>query len=54
MISFRSAFNHINLVRRLCFKIREFHYHILENGTLPLLQLRAHVVAWNQGYRAHH
>jgi len=28
------------------FDIREFHDRILENGTIPLLQLRAHVEAW--------
>lgn len=34
------------------FDIREFHDRILENGTIPLLQLRAHVEAWIEGYRA--
>jgi uncharacterized protein (DUF885 family) len=28
------------------FDIREFHDRVLENGTIPLLQLRAHVEAW--------
>ncbi len=28
------------------FDIREFHDRILENGTIPLVQLRAHIEAW--------
>ena len=28
------------------FSIREFHDRILENGTIPLLQLRVHIEAW--------
>ncbi len=28
------------------FNIREFHDRILENGTIPLMQLRAHIEAW--------
>jgi len=36
------------------FDIREFHDRILENGTIPLLQLRAHIEAWIADYRAHH
>jgi len=35
------------------FDIREFHDRILENGTIPLLQLRAHVEAWVEDYLAH-
>ncbi len=35
------------------FDIREFHDRILENGTIPLLQLRAHVEAWIKDYQAH-
>jgi uncharacterized protein (DUF885 family) len=34
------------------FDIREFHDRILENGTIPLVQLRAHVEAWIAGYEA--
>ena len=34
------------------FDIREFHDRILENGTIPLLQLRAHVEAWIEDYLA--
>lgn len=34
------------------FDIREFHDRILENGTIPLLQLRAHVEAWLEEYEA--
>ncbi|HEY5776331.1 MAG TPA: DUF885 domain-containing protein [Xanthomonadales bacterium] len=34
------------------FDIREFHDRVLENGTIPLLQLRAHVVAWIEDYKA--
>ena len=36
------------------FDIREFHDRILENGTIPLLQLRAHVVSWLEEYKAQH
>ena len=36
------------------FDIREFHDRILENGTIPLLQLRAHIAAWIEDYKAHH
>ncbi len=28
------------------FDIREFHDRVLENGTIPLIQLRAHIEAW--------
>ncbi|MGB7453657.1 MAG: DUF885 domain-containing protein [Lysobacterales bacterium] len=35
------------------FDIREFHDRILENGTIPLLQLCAHVEAWIKDYQAH-
>jgi len=28
------------------FDIREFHDRILENGTIPLVQLRTHIEAW--------
>ena len=35
------------------FDIREFHDRVLENGTIPLLQLRAHVEAWIEDYQAH-
>lgn len=28
------------------FDLREFHDRVLENGTIPLLQLRAHIEAW--------
>jgi len=35
------------------FDVREFHDRILENGTIPLLQLRAHVEAWVEDYLAH-
>jgi uncharacterized protein (DUF885 family) len=34
------------------FDIRDFHDRILENGTIPLLQLRAHIEAWIADYRA--
>ena len=34
------------------FDIREFHDRILENGTIPLVQLRAHIVAWLADYQA--
>ncbi|MCP4048660.1 MAG: DUF885 domain-containing protein, partial [Gammaproteobacteria bacterium] len=36
------------------FDIREFHDRILENGTIPLLQLRAHILAWIEDYKVHH
>jgi len=36
------------------FDIREFHDRILENGTIPLLQLRAHIEAWIGDYKARH
>lgn len=36
------------------FDIREFHDRILENGTIPLLQLRAHVEAWVEDYGKQH
>ena len=36
------------------FDIRAFHDRILENGTIPLLQLRAHIAAWIEDYKAHH
>ncbi len=32
------------------FDIREFHDRILENGTIPLTQLRAHIEAWIAEY----
>jgi len=35
------------------FNIREFHDRVLENGTIPLLQLRAHIQAWIEDYKAH-
>ena len=35
------------------FDIREFHDRVLENGTIPLLQLRAHIEAWIADYQAH-
>jgi len=34
------------------FDIRAFHDRILENGTIPLVQLRAHVEAWIADYTA--
>jgi len=34
------------------FDIREFHQRILENGTIPLPQLREHVEAWIAEYEA--
>ena len=34
------------------FDIREFHDRVLENGTIPLIQLRAHVEAWIKEYEA--
>ncbi len=36
------------------FDIREFHDRVLENGTIPLLQLRAHIQAWIEDYKTHH
>ena len=36
------------------FDIREFHQRILENGTIPLIQLRAHIAAWIEDFKAHH
>jgi uncharacterized protein (DUF885 family) len=36
------------------FDIREFHDRILENGTIPLIQLRAHIMAWIEDFKAHH
>ena len=36
------------------FDIRDFHDRILENGTIPLLQLRAHIEAWIEDYKARH
>jgi uncharacterized protein (DUF885 family) len=36
------------------FDIREFHDRILENGTIPLIQLRAHIIAWIEDFKAHH
>ena len=35
------------------FDIREFHDRILENGTIPLPQLRAHIEAWIAELEAH-
>jgi len=34
------------------FDIREFHDRVLENGTIPLMQLRAHIEAWIMNYEA--
>jgi len=34
------------------FDIREFHDRVLENGTIPLMQLRAHIEAWILNYQA--
>ncbi len=34
------------------FDIREFHDRVLKNGTIPLIQLRAHVEAWIAEYEA--
>ena len=34
------------------FDIREFHDRILENGTIPLVQLRAHIEAWIAKYKS--
>jgi len=36
------------------FDIREFHQRILENGTIPLPQLRDHLEAWIEEYQALH
>jgi len=36
------------------FDIRIFHDRILENGTIPLIQLRQHIEAWIAGYEAGH
>lgn len=36
------------------FDIRDFHDRILENGTIPLLQLHIHIEAWVEDYKAHH
>ena len=36
------------------FDIRQFHDRILENGTIPLIQLRAHIEAWIEEYATHH
>ncbi len=36
------------------FDIRDFHDRILENGTIPLLQLRTHIEAWIEDYKARH
>jgi len=36
------------------FDIREFHQRILENGTIPLPQLREHVEAWIADYQTRH
>jgi uncharacterized protein (DUF885 family) len=30
------------------FDIREFHDHVLENGTIPLTMLRTHIENWLQ------
>jgi len=35
------------------FDIREFHDRVLENGTIPLIQLRAHITAWVEDYKVH-
>jgi uncharacterized protein (DUF885 family) len=35
------------------FDIREFHDRILENGTIPLKQLRSHIEAWIEDSKAH-
>ena len=32
------------------FDISEFHDRVLENGTIPLMQLRAHIEAWIADY----
>lgn len=34
------------------FDIRSFHDRILENGTIPLIQLRAHIEGWIEDYKA--
>ena len=36
------------------FDIREFHDKILENGTIPLTQLRAHIEEWIADYLVNH
>jgi uncharacterized protein (DUF885 family) len=36
------------------FDIREFHDKVLENGTIPLTQLRAHIEEWIADYLADH
>ncbi len=36
------------------FDIRDFHDRILENGTIPLGQLRTHIEAWIEDYRMRH
>jgi uncharacterized protein (DUF885 family) len=36
------------------FDIREFHDRILENGTIPLIQLRSHIEGWIGQYQSHH
>ena len=33
------------------FDIREFHDRILENGTIPLIQLRSHIENWVEKYK---
>ncbi len=32
------------------FNINEFHDRILENGTIPLVQLRSHIMTWIESY----
>ena len=32
------------------FDVREFHDKVLENGTIPLAQLRAHIEEWIADY----
>ena len=34
------------------FDVREFHDRILENGTIPLKQLRIHIEAWIEDSKA--
>jgi uncharacterized protein (DUF885 family) len=36
------------------FDIQQFHQRILENGTIPLRQLRTHIENWIEDYEAHH
>jgi uncharacterized protein (DUF885 family) len=36
------------------FDVGEFHDRVLENGTIPLTQLRAHIEEWIADYRAAH